>query len=1086
MPLTRPDIDSAIPEDYRERGERLQRAGKVFGLRWEASGLGLSAEVEGGGERFRVRVALREATSGRVSVFGKCSCPLGYNCEHVAAALLDALAQVQEDGPRETQAGGSERAVRPGKVPHRTSGAGRGVRRRLVYVLDLPPGPGPATRLLVKVLSAVVRRAGGYGSTTAFDTRGALEGGAPGYLDWQDLAILGLLRDQEALGPGRFAIAGEHGARLLGQMLATQRCHWQSLHAPPLSQGTARPATASWERGEGGTRHRVLHPRPEADAVLPVEPPWYLDAGAQVCGPLEARLPAPAVGKGQCVPPPREPTVSIREGGEPTPCLRLLMGELVRQPVSVSSGWGYLPTASASEPVAVPLVRLGFDYQGAWVSAGDPSPTASRCRDQVLERVVRNGEAERRLLERLRETGLEPLTTAGLALEVPPEHQNDLTLLGQPADTAWFRWVLGTLPMLRAEGWRVQVDEAFPYQVMEPPAEWYAEVDEEAGGHDWFDLELGITLGETRVNLLPLLLDVLRGRQLAAQRLADMEDDEPLLLRLDDGRYLPVPAGRVRNILGVLLELHDDAPLDPTGRLALSRLNAAQLGELDRVMAGARLRWLGGERLRVLGERLRDFQGIAPAQVPEGFTTDLRPYQIDGLSWLQFLREYGLGGILADDMGLGKTVQTLAHLLIERRSGRMDRPSLVVAPTSLMVNWQREAQRFAPELTVLLLHGPSRKRLYPLIHEHDLVLTTYPLLPRDAEALLAQAFHLVILDEAQVIKNPRAKATRVALELDARHRLCLTGTPMENHLGELWSLFNFLMPGLLGEERRFRKLFRQPIEKHADGGRREALIRRVHPFLLRRTKEQVMAELPPKTEILRTVELEGPQRDLYETIRLAMHDKVRAAVASKGVGRSHVVILDALLKLRQVCCDPGLLKMEAARRVRQSAKRALLMDLLPEMVEEGRRILLFSQFTSMLRIIEAQLREAGLPYVKLTGQTRDRATPITHFQTGEVPVFLVSLKAGGTGLNLTAADTVIHYDPWWNPAVEAQATDRAHRIGQEKPVFVYKLITAGTVEEKILALQQKKADLARSLFEGGQAGPELSAADLEALFEPLA
>jgi SNF2 family DNA or RNA helicase len=309
---------------------------------------------------------------------------------------------------------------------------------------------------------------------------------------------------------------------------------------------------------------------------------------------------------------------------------------------------------------------------------------------------------------------------------------------------------------------------------------------------------------------------------------------------------------------------------------------------------------------------------------------------------------------------------------------------------------------------------------------------------------------------------------------------------MENHLGELWSLFDFLLPGLLGSDRQFNRVLRHPIERQGDAAASELLARRVRPFMLRRTKAAVAGELPPKSEILRSVELEGAQRELYESIRLAMHERVRREVENKGLARSSIVILDALLKLRQVCCDPRLVKLESARGVRESAKLELLMTLLPEMVEEGRRILLFSQFTGMLGLIEEALQGRGLEYLKLTGSTRDRTTPVERFQAGEVPLFLISLKAGGVGLNLTAADTVIHYDPWWNPAVERQATDRAHRIGQDKPVFVYKLLSEGTVEERIQELQARKQALADSLFDAdGAATPQWSDRDLDFLFEPL-
>jgi len=343
------------------------------------------------------------------------------------------------------------------------------------------------------------------------------------------------------------------------------------------------------------------------------------------------------------------------------------------------------------------------------------------------------------------------------------------------------------------------------------------------------------------------------------------------------------------------------------------------------------------------------------------------------------------------------------------------------------------------------------------------------------------------LDEAQNIKNPRSKAAAVVRSLRARRRLCLTGTPMENHLGELWALFDFLLPGFLGEETRFRRNWRNPIEQHGDQDRQQRLARRVAPFMLRRRKQEVLDELPPKTEIIRGVTLGEQQAALYEGIRLSMEKRVCDAIATQGLARSRITILDALLKLRQTCCDPRLLSLAAARKVTASAKLELLMDILPEQLEEGRRVLLFSQFTSMLVLIEQAFAKQGIAYSKLTGRTRNRDEAIERFRSGAADVFLISLKAGGVGLNLTEADTVILYDPWWNPAVENQAADRAHRIGQDKPVFVYKLITEGTVEEKILALQARKQVLAEGVYSEGGAVADggFEAVDLQSLFAPM-
>lgn len=644
-------------------------------------------------------------------------------------------------------------------------------------------------------------------------------------------------------------------------------------------------------------------------------------------------------------------------------------------------------------------------------------------------------------------------------------------------------------PLLKESGWEIDIDTSFPFRPVESTGEWYANIDKATTTTtDWFDLELGLMIDNQRINILPMLVKMLREQSAKAEFQAAIENNQTqfIYVPLENGELLPVPADKIRFIAKTLVELHDSDALTDEGRLRLSAWQSTQLVEIEAAMKAAKMRWFGDEKIRDLGEKLKDFTKIDNAPKPDGLNCDLRPYQEQGLSWLQFLRHNNLNGILADDMGLGKTVQTLGHILLEKESGRMTHPTLVVAPTSLMTNWRMEAEKYSPDLKVLILHGNSRQDLFDEINNVDLVLTTYPLLSRDKDLFIRHKFHLLVLDEAQVIKNPNTMAHRIVQQINARHRLCLTGTPMENHLGELWSLFYFLMPGFLGDQKKFNQIYRYPIEKLNNSDRRESLARRVKPFMLRRTKAQVVSELPPKTEIIQNIELLPEQRALYESIRLTMHERVQQEIREKGLNRSHIVILDALLKLRQVCCDPRLLKIEAARNVIKSAKMQFLMETLPEMLQENRQILIFSQFTSMLALIEEELTNINIPFVKLTGQTKDRSTPIEEFQSGKVPIFLISLKAGGTGLNLTAADTVIHIDPWWNPAVENQATDRAYRIGQDKPVFVYKLMTVGTVEEKIMAMQQRKSNLLSGIFSNNTETEGLfTPADLEALFEPL-
>lgn len=463
-------------------------------------------------------------------------------------------------------------------------------------------------------------------------------------------------------------------------------------------------------------------------------------------------------------------------------------------------------------------------------------------------------------------------------------------------------------------------------------------------------------------------------------------------------------------------------------------------------------------------QNLKNFDGIQPVSLPNMLTTQLCDYQHQGLNWLAFLYEYGFGGILADDMGLGKTLQVLSLVAHLKETGQLYKPVLVVAPTSLLGNWQRETQRFTPDLSVQILYGTDRHQALKQLDKHDIFVTSYNLLLLDNEYYERHAFSVLVLDEAQAIKNPQTKTSLAVRRLSADMRLGLSGTPLENHLGELWSLMDFALPGLLFGRQLFNDYYRNPIEKEQDAWAQQQLAQKISPFILRRTKAQVAKELPEKTVLMQYVALGEKQAALYEAIRVSMEKRIRDLVAKQGMAKSHIEFLDALLKLRQACIAPQLVKLDQAKTITESAKLEWLAEHLPEMIEEGRRILLFSQFTQALALVEDVLNKSKIAYSKLTGATRKRQEVIDAFQKGEVPIFLISLKAGGSGLNLTAADTVIHLDPWWNPAVENQATDRAYRIGQDKPVFVYKLVAENTVEERIARLQQEKQALADALF----------------------
>lgn len=633
------------------------------------------------------------------------------------------------------------------------------------------------------------------------------------------------------------------------------------------------------------------------------------------------------------------------------------------------------------------------------------------------------------------------------------------------------------VPRLRQLGWTVDIDDRYPVQTADPDAGWYAEADSDGPG--WFQLELGVDVSGKRVNLLPILVDLIEkdGSGLSFESLSKHRH-RFVALPLGGTKYMPVPPERVAQIVRVLLELYEAAPLKedvlrlPKGRLPVLDQLALALDGLETEV---------DERLKV-----RAGQAIETARqmTPTSLKASLRPYQLEGLAFLEEAVERGTGVILADDMGLGKTLQTISHILLQKERGKLDLPVLVVAPTSLVGNWEREIQKFAPSLRTAMWSGAKRMKTRADLPVADVIITSYPLLVRDEEVFGSIAFHLMILDEAQAVKSAQSLAHKAVKKVITRHRLCLSGTPVENSLSELWSLFDVINPGWLGSAEYFRTTFAYPIEKLRNDHVLATLRERIRPFIMRRMKSDVAKDLPPKTELVKTVELSGAQRDLYESIRIAAHDQVRRAVKDRGVSGSTIEILDALLKLRQVCCDPRLVKIPSARLVEESAKLTALHEMIDENRSRGQRVLVFSQFATMLELIDKDLVRKNIPHCMLTGATMDRQKLVEEFQAGQHDVFLISLKAGGTGLTLTAAETVIHYDPWWNPAIQAQATDRAYRIGQTKPVFAFNLVAAGSVEERILTLQRKKRELADGLLGAGTLSG-LSTGELDSLFDPL-
>lgn len=1053
----------------------------------------ITAEVKGTAQRpYLVEIFFDTDSAGNLRIDPKCSCPMQWKCKHTAVVLLSALSVPRAPVVNHAVLEWVASFRRAAHAPLRKKPKQAMKSERLCYALTKSPHTGAYVFAIYKGKTDADGKLLGELEEWSSVERALLK--PPQYITEEDLTLLRLLWKQRDKRDG-FVVIGAQGNEILMRLLESGRLFYierasDSRHAiaepVQLKQGEMREARLDWGVDRAGRMVPAIIRSGAMVDVLPLpEATWYVDGSAGEIGQLHlAQTPAQIV---QLLSMPPLSAIDVPMVSEvlhemlpelPPPStdrFRTLAHPLVPMLLldTVELPWMGRFRGYSHGRQELDVVRIKFRYGEAVLSPDHPGEYVTLKNGETV-RVKRDPKSEARFVHSLAGYGIEEMPNFGLTSAL-----TDRPIFALESEQAWPLFMQQMIPQMRAAGWEIVMPQGFRHHTLEVEA-WEASFDEEQDG--WFSLNMGIVVNGQRLPLAPLLHELFKidSRWLDASQLDRMNDAEAVELQLPDGGRVNIPAARIKPLARTLIELFDGKG---GAEIRLSRYDVARI---DALAGMERWQFKGMDAVVDLAHKLKNTSGIKAVNPPAGFALQLRPYQLDGLSWLQYLREQELAGILADDMGLGKTAQALAHLLLEKQSGRMDKPSLVVLPTSLIFNWKREAERFAPQLKLLSLHGKQRADHFPSIPEHDVILTTYPLLWRDEEALAEHEYHLLILDEAQTVKNVSSQAAQVVRKLKARHRLCLTGTPLENHLGELWAQFDFLLPGLLGDAKAFTKTWRTPIEKHGNKLRRDLLARRVKPFILRRRKEDVAKELPAKTLIVRTVELEGGQRDLYETVRTAMDQRVREEIASKGFARSHIIILDALLKLRQVCCDPRLLKLTSAKKVKERAKLDLLMEMLPELVSEGRRILVFSQFTSMLELIEEELAREQLAYVKLTGDTQNREEVVRRFQDGEVPIFLISLKAGGVGLNLTAADTVIHYDPWWNPAVENQATDRAHRLGQTKNVFVYKLVVAGSIEEKILALQEKKAELAAGILSEDASGlVKFGEADIAALLAPL-
>lgn len=1037
-----------------------------------------------------------------------CTCPLDFSCKHSCALLLLLAEKISasQKNPEFVRMGEPQLDFETQTWLRELEKAGRSAatsktpatpyQKFLVYCIE------PTSYNRSGALQMVLRVGTNLKSGISIDSRIATADTTkpPKYMSEADIRLVTNYRRIQRTQGGYHGvqITGAGWQHILESALEENKLfytpsipNYGSINFERIHSGPPEAIEAIWEHLPTGAARPVLKFQKENLQLLSTDPPFYLNLATYQLGIIESTLPSgilvawekgPLVSSSQiptllsrlsaisetALPLPIELINEIRPASAPQPTLRIARQNIGQGNDSREWIIGTPTFKYADSPALAPLIAKGL---------------AKHSQITGNKRITwpRDAKAEAQHLQKLLKYGL-----TGLSDIVAPSLLTPFTRLAVTLPQSVHEPILPWVDFLEGPQAKALLDSGWAFEI-DPKAgltahradEFFPAIEADPDhGIDWFRFDMQFEIDGKKLTLIPIIAQIIE-RGFPPSDSPDLPEFMAIPCENPEDGFIRFPAKRLLEIVEQVCHLfHGNASAD--GSLRIDRLSAAGVADTLAIDGSETIRSLAR-----LGHSLKNISSLPQADVPSSVLAELRPYQIDGYRWLQFLATHSLHGILADDMGLGKTLQTLAHLAAES-SKSPGLPSLVVAPTSVVPNWAVEAEQFTPHLKVIVLQGKGRAAEYEEIAAADLVITSYPLISRDLEIFQNQKWHIVVLDEAQYIKNPKAITAQSACKLKAAHRICLSGTPMENHLGELWSLMRFLMPGFLGDEKTFNTHVRRPIERDRSRDAQLALNRRVSSLILRRTKDQVATDLPKKTTLIHHIDLTKKQTDLYESVRASMDKRVRDAIATKGLAKSHIIVLDALLKLRQICCHPQLLRVSDAAQISESAKLTFLTEeLLPTLLEEGRRILLFSQFTSMLALIETHLLNENIPFLKLTGQTQDRATLVKKFQSEPIPIFLISLKAGGTGLNLTAADTIIHYDPWWNPAAENQATDRAHRIGQTKPVFVHKLVCRGTIEDRILDLQKHKAALVEALLSEETSKLRIDAETLSHLLSPI-
>lgn len=1041
-------------------------------------------------EPYAVRIML-----GEEGITAECTCPAyvktKQHCKHIAALLITVRNQARAALPRQPQQQPTQQQQSPAQqTAQQNSGDSKSSRRRerrrraQQQQLAVPPGmtlpspdatarptgigawlaPDGSVRRLSLEFRVHVRQGGLTVTVLDVDARVPLLPSVA--LAWQalaptdDRAGLRVLARFESGNPRHPAvdIRGEDVSELLPLLSKRTVLLEPALMQLRFNDEPLKPrfdlemvgqdtiiAKATFDQG-AGRRFQLTQ-----GGWFEGSPGWHIDTSEGIARPLDSKVSPAALRRLLRSPTIAEPTtelIDIITNGLPKVALEVgadlpdlsqvaevidlpphfrmrAGGSLLEAEVSLRAAYGDLEVEVRADGISPPII----------IQAPEEGQKRATC---VRTDIVAQQSAAQQLLD------------LGLQQD---ESGESFTAKGDAAIRFWSEGV-GALP----ESWDLYVpDELVGAQVRSKPIAMNARV---SSGVDWLSLKISYESEGVGVDRGALEECLASGSK---------------YVRLSDNSYAPVDSSRVQALIDREIELIASA--GKNGKLPLSQAGRVQelLEQADDANIGA--------TTKKLFKKLENIDEIKKARKPRALKATLRPYQEQGLSWLRFIHELGSGGVLADDMGLGKTIQTIA-LLLSVKQEQKKLSALIVAPTSVVGNWVREIERFGPSLTTALWHGAGRKGQQDELSKANIIITSYALLRRDIDLLAKLELDYAILDEAQNIKNPESATAQAARELGAGRRLALTGTPIENRLSEIWSIFEFVSPGLLGPLRRFEEKFARPIDQ-GDAKTATRLRAAIHPFILRRTKMEVADDLPPKIESDKLIDLASDQKALYTQVLREVRAHIMGEVERVGVAKSQLHILAGLTKLRQAACDPRLLGLPRQYGHEDSAKLTALRELMQEAESGGHKVLVFSQFVSMLKLVKEAMNEDKIRYEYLDGSTKDRTAAIDRFQEDPtVTAFLISLKAGGSGLNLTAADTVIHFDPWWNPAVEEQASDRAHRIGQKKVVTVYRLVAAGTIEEKILQLKQKKMELVASVLSEDSGGAKsLSKADLEDLFQ---